>query len=95
MDGLEVTICDLQDFVFQLTKEVVAILKSQNVISSSAACGGARRATPFLHSPFGMSAGEPADGGGPVRGHSVASGIFTTSRPSRVIRARNVFSAMP
>jgi hypothetical protein len=43
------------DFAFPLTQEEVAILKSQNVISSSTGWGGARRAPPYAFTEQGVA----------------------------------------
>jgi hypothetical protein len=43
------------DFMFQLTREEFRHLKSQIVISSSGAWGGARRATPYAFTEHGVA----------------------------------------
>ncbi|MGO8745947.1 MAG: ORF6N domain-containing protein [Thermoguttaceae bacterium] len=44
-----------EDFMFQLTKEELEILKSQTVISSAGNWGGARRATPYAFTEQGVA----------------------------------------
>ena len=44
-----------EDFMFQLDKEETEILKSQNVISSEGAWGGARRAAPYAFTEQGVA----------------------------------------
>lgn len=43
------------DFMFQLTRQEVDLLKSQTVISSSPEWGGARRATPYAFTEQGVA----------------------------------------
>ena len=43
------------DFVFQLSKEELDVLKSQNVISSAETWGGARRAAPYAFTEQGVA----------------------------------------